>query len=99
MKFIKLLLFLFALILLLSSCRGVVVEKPEGPKETILPSSPGPTYVWISDSWDWDNQTSVYVVQPGYWSEPKKNNVVWVDGHWVKKRGGWKYVKGYWKRK
>lgn len=98
MGLIKLLLLLFALALLVS-CRGVVVEKPEPARETLLPSSPGPTYVWINDSWDWNNQSRVYVIQPGYWVEPKKSDLVWVDGRWVRKRGGWKYIKGHWRRK
>jgi hypothetical protein len=98
MGLLKILLFLFAW-MLLSSCRGVVVERPENPKETLLPSSPGPTYVWVNDSWDWNNQSRVYVAQPGYWAKPKKSNLVWVEGRWVRTRGGWKYNKGYWKRK
>jgi hypothetical protein len=98
MGLLKIVLLLFALALLVS-CRGVVVEKPESARETLLPSSPGTTYVWVNDSWNWNNQSRVYVIQPGYWIEPKKGNLVWVDGRWVKKRGGWKYVKGHWKQK
>jgi hypothetical protein len=85
--------------LLVTGCRAVVVDKPAEPQATIIPSSPGPTYVWVGDSWAWDNRSHVYVVRPGYWTVPKKKKAVWVDGHWVKKRGGWKYVRGHWKQR
>lgn len=84
--------------LLFSGCRAVVVDKPEPPTATIIPNSPGPDYVWINDSWDWNNRTRVYVLQPGRWVEPRRN-AVWVDGRWVRTRGGWKYIRGHWRRR
>src|SRR5690349_18234842 len=83
--------------ILASGCRGVVVEKPAQPQATIIPGSPGPSYIWIGDSWAWDNSSRVYVYQQGRWAAPKKSKAVWVDGHWKRTKGGWKYVKGYWK--
>ena len=84
--------------LLISGCRGVVVEKPAQRQATMIPDSPGPTFVWVGDSWNWNNQSQLYVFQEGRWAEPKKSNAVWVDGYWKKTRGGWKWVRGYWKR-
>jgi hypothetical protein len=83
--------------LLISGCRGVVVTQPEAPQATIIPASPGPTYVWVGDSWRWNGQ--VYVIERGHWVKPKRNRVVWVDGRWVKTRGGWRYVEGHWERR
>jgi hypothetical protein len=82
----------------IAGCRGVVVEKPAQPQATIMPSPPGPSYIWVGDSWHWNNQSQLYVFQQGRWAEPKKSKAVWVDGYWKKTRSGWKYVRGYWKR-
>lgn len=79
----------------LSACAATVTDRPVA-EATLAPASPGPTYVWVNDSWNWNRDARVYVVKPGYWVEPKRK-AVWVDGRWVKTRRGWKYAKGYWK--
>lgn len=81
-------------LLLFSGCR-VVVERPANPEILILPASPGPGFIYINDSWRWNNRARTYSTSPGYWAKPKRSNL-WVDGHWRKTRGGWKYVKGHW---
>jgi hypothetical protein len=86
------------IVVLISGCRSVVMEKPAEPQATMIPSSPGPTYLWIGNSWAWDNQSQLYVFREGRWAEPKKSRAVWVDGYWKKTKGGWKYIRGYWKR-
>lgn len=87
------------IVILISGCRSVAIEQPAQPQPTIIPASPGPAYIWIGDSWAWDNRSRVYVYQQGRWAQPKKSRAVWVNGHWRKVRGGWKYAKGYWKRR
>lgn len=86
------------MVILVSGCRGVVLERPIDPSGTIIPNSPGPAYVWIGDSWAWDSQSQLYIYQAGRWAKPKKSQAAWVDGYWKKSRSGWRYVRGYWKR-
>ncbi len=81
----------------LSNCTAIVVDKPTRPNVVVIPDSPGPAYVWISDSWKWNRRTRTYTTKPGYWVKPNKKSMVWVDGHWVNTRSGWKYVKGHWR--
>ena len=85
-----------ALAALLSGCRAVVLNKPNNPEVIVIPTSPGPGFIYINDSWKWDRQARSYTASKGYWVQPKKSSP-WVDGHWKKTRGGWKYVKGHWK--
>lgn len=92
----KTLQFIIAL-LFLSGCTAIVVDRPESPKAIMIQDSPGPNYVWISDSWQWNRRTHNYTPKSGYWVRPKKKSVVWVDGRWVKTRSGWKYVRGHWR--
>lgn len=86
------------IVIIASGCGpGIVATRPNA-ETSVPPEAPGPTYVWVTDSWNWNNQSRVYVIQPGYWAEPKRS-AVWVDGKWVKTRNGWKYKNGYWKYK
>lgn len=87
---------LFAAVLL-SGCGAAVVADRPVAEATVAPASPGPRYVWVNDSWEWDGRSRVYVMRPGYWVEPKRTSAVWVDGQWVQVRGGWKYVRGHWR--
>jgi hypothetical protein len=93
----KIIIFISAT-LLLSSCTAIVVDRPESPKAIVIPNSPGPNYVWIGDSWQWNRRARNYSPKPGYWAKPKRKSVVWVDGHWVNTRSGWKYIRGHWRR-
>ncbi len=93
----KSVLIVFSLIFL-SGCGAVVVTRPENPHVVIIPDSPGPAYGWVNDSWRWDRRSRSYAVQKGHWVKPKRNSVVWVDGRWINTRGGWKYVRGHWRR-
>jgi hypothetical protein len=79
---------------LISGCR-VVVDRPVRPDVILIPASPGPGYIYINDSWRWNQRAHSYRVSKGYWAKPKKSSV-WVDGHWRKTRGGWRYAKGHW---
>jgi hypothetical protein len=88
---------ILATIAMLSACGvAVVVDKPVADA-TVAPASPGPAYVWVNDSWDWDRNAGVYVMVPGHWTEPKRKQAKWVDGRWVRVHGGWTYAKGHWK--
>jgi hypothetical protein len=81
----------------LYSCTAIVVDRPESPKAIMIPDSLRPNFIWIGDSWQWNRKTRTYKSKPGYWAKPKKKSVVWVDGHWLNTRSGWKYVKGHWR--
>ncbi len=85
------------IIFLLSGCKSVVTEQPSSSQVILIPATPGPNYVWVGDSWVWNQRTHSYRASPGYWVKPKKQSAMWVDGHWVKARGGWRYVKGHWR--
>ncbi len=49
----------------------------------IIPASPGPGFVYIGDSWRWNQRAKSYKVSNGHWVKPRRS-AVWVDGHWFK---------------
>jgi len=85
--------------LVLFACSAAVVSERPAGEASIVPASPGPTYVWVGDSWSWDNTHRVYILVPGAWVEPKRKSSVWVNGRWVHTRNGWKYVRGHWRHR
>ncbi len=88
------LILLSVILILFSGCR-TVVERPSNPEILIIPLSPGHDFIYINDSWRWNQRAHSYKVSKGYWAKPRKSTV-WVDGHWRKTRGGWKYAQGHW---
>ncbi len=80
----------------LSGCRAVVVEQPSNPQIMVIPDSPGPGFIYIGDSWRWNQRERSYRVSRGHWVKPRRSSV-WVDGHWVQTRGGWRYAQGHWR--
>ena len=88
---------IFVIATILSGCGAAVVADMPVSETTLAPASPGPAYVWIGDSWSWDRSSNVYVMRPGYWTEPKRKNATWIEGRWIKTRRGWKYIDGHWR--
>ncbi len=84
------------IIVLLSGCRAVV-ERPANPEIVIIPASPGPGFIYVSDSWRWNRHAHSYRVSKGHWVKPGRSSARWVDGQWIQTRSGWKYARGHWR--
>jgi hypothetical protein len=65
----------------------VIVEHP-----TVRP---GPHHVWIRGFYRWNGVR--YVWTPGRWVIPPRHHARWVDGHWVRRPGGWFWMEGHWR--
>jgi uncharacterized protein YceK len=84
-------------ILLMSGCSAVVVERPTDQQIAVIPTAPGAGFVWINDSWTYSRNEHKYRPSRGHWVKPRRSSAVWVDGYWVQTRRGWKYINGHWR--
>lgn len=68
---------------------GVVVQEEIGV-------APGPDYVWVAGSYEWQN--NVYVWVPGRWIVRPFRGAVWVGPVWRHhSRHGWFRTPGHWR--
>ena len=77
----------------------VVVTTPEPPPpprvERVIVAAPGPSFVWVSGEWVWNDR---WVWMEGHWGYPPQPRAVWVVGHW--ERSGpnrMTHVPGHWR--
>jgi hypothetical protein len=60
--------------------------------------APGPMpyrgAIWIGPEWSW--RGGRYVEVPGYWARPRHHRAVWIPGHWVYSRRGYRWKQGRW---
>jgi hypothetical protein len=87
----------FVLALALGSCApDTVATRPQDPV-VVVPASPGPNYVWVDGSWQYNRPARAYVYREGHWVVPARPGRTWVAGHWVQTNRGWRYVEGHWR--
>jgi hypothetical protein len=55
----------------------------------------GENVQWVPGYWQWDDGRNEFVWVSGFWRQPPPGRV-WVPGHHVKTRDGWRWVAGYW---
>lgn len=63
----------------------VVVNPLPAPQTEIIPTSPGPDYIWNPGWWSWDGTGWIWF--GGYWGHPVRPGHVWIDGHFYHGRG------------
>jgi hypothetical protein len=73
----------------------VRIGPPPPARHEVLPSRPGPRYVWVEGSYRWDGRR--YYWRPGTWVLPPGRYDRWVPGHWVNSRHGYYWVEGHWR--
>jgi hypothetical protein len=67
---------------------------PPRPRAEYRAEMPGPGYVWVKGFWNWDGDQWVWI--PGRWDRPAGVDVTWVDPHYFREEGGWRYEPGHW---
>lgn len=71
-----------------------VDDGPPPPQAESAVAAPGPGYVWVPGSWEWQGR---WIWLGGYWAWPPHPAAVWVEGYWVRSPYGWHRVPGYWR--
>ncbi len=74
-----------------------VVNPPPRPApiREVYVQSPGPGYVWIEGSHDWNGRRWDW--HPGRWERPGRPDAVWVRGDFDHDNRGYKWKKGHWR--
>jgi hypothetical protein len=72
-----------------------VVRQPPAERNEVVPTSPGPAYVWVKGHWGWRRNDYEWI--PGHWAVPARGYREWVPGRWDRDRHGWFYVEGHWR--
>src|SRR6266496_1874407 len=61
--------------------------------------APGPApyreAIWVGPEWTWRHGR--YVETQGRWARPSRHGMVWIQGHWVYTRRGYRWQPGYWR--
>ena len=73
----------------------IVTRTPPPVRVEQRPRSPGARYVWRRGHWRWTGVDYQWV--PGRWVVRPRPAAVWVEGSWVRRRGGWVWVEGSWR--
>jgi outer membrane lipoprotein SlyB len=71
-----------------------VSDGPPAPPSEVVTVAPGPGYVWVPGSWQWQGR---WVWMGGYWAATPYPTAVWVDGYWRRGPYGWHWVPGHWR--
>ncbi|MEM7104268.1 MAG: hypothetical protein AAF502_14110 [Bacteroidota bacterium] len=80
----------------ISTAQVVVAIKPKPVKvKVVKPKAPSVNYIWIDGHYKYDRNRNKYVWVDGRWIKKKKGKR-YVPGHWKKVRGGYTYVPGRW---
>lgn len=77
--------------------RRVIYVRRAPPAEIVevIPSQPGPAYVWVRGHFRWDGDDYHWV--PGHWQVVPSGYREWVPGHWAEREGQWFWVEGHWR--
>jgi WXXGXW repeat (2 copies) len=73
----------------------LVTQAPPVVRVETQPVSPGPGYIWTRGYWRWTGAQYVWV--PGTWIARRTAAAVWVEGHWLRRPGGWVWIAGHWR--
>lgn len=68
---------------------------PPQPAPTVVYTRPAPSAVWVEGYWAYDGRGYQWVA--AHWEIPPPNYRVYVRPQWVHRRGGYVYVRGYWR--
>jgi hypothetical protein len=55
--------------------------------------APGPGYVWVPGSWDWQANDWAWV--PGRWDQPREH-ARWMKARYQREGEAWRYEPGHW---
>ena len=72
-----------------------VAEAPPAVRVESRTVSPGARYVWTGGYWRWTGNQYVWV--RGGWVARPRPAAVYVEGHWLRRPGGWVWVPGHWR--
>jgi len=70
------------------------LPEPPPAQIEIVPSSPGPDFVWVKGRYEWKEQ---WIWVSGRWMIPPRLNAFWVVGHWEHHGGGTVWIPGHWR--
>ena len=74
----------------------IITTRPLAPRhERIL--APSTRHIWIEE--EWEPRGGKYVFVGGRWTEPPRQGLVWVAGHWVQRPRGEVWVPGHWRER
>lgn len=68
-------------------------ERPPAPRYERRIRRPGPDYVWVAGSYDWQDGRWAWV--PGRWDRPQ-GRARWIGARYVRDGGGYRYEPGHW---
>ena len=74
---------------------AIVVDKPPPLKVVVRPTVPSAHHVWIGGRWTWRGH---WVWVDGYYIKRPYQRAHWVTGQWKRKRHGWVWIPGHWRR-
>jgi hypothetical protein len=60
----------------------------------VVPVAPGPGYVWRPGHWFWNGHRYLWIRGEYFGHQPGWHH--WVDGHWIRRNGGWVWIDGHW---
>lgn len=55
---------------------------------------PGPDYVWVNGSWDWDGGRYRWI--EGRWERPIEARATWIPARYIRTTRGYIYEPGHW---
>lgn len=94
----KLILFtsLVGFLFLLNACGPAYVSVRPSYSESVRPTSPSSTHVWVDGNWVYSRRTHAYSRHNGYWSAPNRGRT-YTPGQWKTTRRGDHWVQGRWR--
>ena len=72
-----------------------VVDRPPPVRVEVVPTRPGPAYLWVPGYWR--RGPADYVWVSGRYVVPPAHRRAWVPGKWHHARRGWYFVDGHWR--
>jgi WXXGXW repeat (2 copies) len=72
-----------------------VVDRPPPFRVEVIPTRPGPAYLWVPGYWR--RGPGEYVWVTGRYVIPPAHGRAWVPGQWRHNRRGWYFVEGHWR--
>ncbi len=74
----------------------VTVAPPPPVRMGVVGVAPSPNHVWVNGYHEWVGNR--YLWHEGAWVVRPRPRAVWVDAHYVPRRGGFVFVPGHWRR-
>ena len=68
---------------------------PPPLRAEVVGVAPGPGYVWINGYWGWRGNAYTWV--HGYYARPPHRGARWVEPHWDRDRGRYRFREGHWR--